>query len=77
MDTLTRFIGSEIATAIVAAVEALPRTTEIVTFKAGENMPITAGLVFHEGMSNDENELLGWIPEFAWNGEKWEEIGYL
>ena len=66
---LRKFAGREIGPAIVEAIEAVRRDQEIVTFKAGENMPITAGL------ATDEND--GFIPEYAWTGEKWEEIGDL
>jgi hypothetical protein len=68
--TVRKFIGSEIASAIVNAVEALDRDEQIVTFSAGENMPITAGI-------HREDEGIDQIPEFAWDGEHWNEIGYL
>jgi len=68
--TLTLFRGREIATAIVNAVEAIPAEYEIVTFSAGENMPIRCAFV-------TEDDDGGFIPEFAWNGEAWEMIGYL
>jgi hypothetical protein len=67
---LNKFRGYEIATEIVKAVEALPKEAEIVLFKAGENMPITCAftVIAEDG---------GPIPESAWNGERWHEIGYL
>jgi len=70
MPGLTKFRGSEIATAIVNAVEALPAEAEIVTLSAGENMPIRCAFTVIE-------EDAGLIPEFAWDGARWNEIGYL
>jgi hypothetical protein len=70
MDALPKFLGREISTAIVEATEAIPSDCEIVTFKAGENMPITCAFV---AMGDD----LGIIPEYAWDGTKWNEIGQL
>lgn len=73
LKTLRRFLGREIGPAIVAAVEAIPDGCEIVTFKAGENLPILCAFIpenFYEGGS-------GFIPEYVWTGETWEEVGFL
>ena len=67
---LRKFMGREIATAIVDAVEAIPEDCQIVTMSAGENMPIRCAFA-----ADDADD--GFIPEYAWTGVKWDEIGYL
>jgi len=66
---LRRFIGHEIATNIVRAVEALPRETEVVEFSTGENMPI----ILLVALTPDEST----HPDFqhySWDGERWIEV---
>lgn len=70
--TLKKFMGSEIAGELIAAIDAIPRNCNIVTLKAGENMPITCAFVSDEWYVQD-----GFIPEYAWNGLTWDEIGAL
>lgn len=72
-DPLLCWTGRSIAHEIVKAVEAISDDNEIVTFKAGENMPITCAFVDDTFYNNSG----GMIPEYAWDGEKWREIGYL
>lgn len=68
MPELRRFLNSEIAPAIVAAVEAIPSGFEIVEFKAGENMPITATFAPEEvGLE----EVADPFTDHSWNGEQW------
>jgi len=66
---LRRFTGSEIAPAIIAAIEALPEHVEIVEFGTGENMPI----VLLTALPPDEST----HPDFqhySWDGERWIEV---
>lgn len=70
--TLRLFTGREIAAAIVQAVEAIPADCEVVTFKAGENMPITSCFC----VEGSDETILG-FPEYAWDGEGWRNIGHL
>jgi len=67
---LPHFMGSDIKYQIEGAVDNLPKGYDIVTFSAGENMPIIAG------MANDDVDTFS-IPEFGWDGETWIEIGFL
>ena len=69
---LPTFMGREIKTQLVAAIEAIPEDDQIVTLKAGENMLITCAFV-----SDKHYEESGYIPEYAWDGEKWRWIGML
>lgn len=69
---LPTFLGKAIGPALIEAIEAIPADSEIVTLSAGENMPIKCAFV-----REDYGEYAGLIPEYAWNGEKWEEIGFL
>jgi hypothetical protein len=68
--TLPTFSGRTIATEIIKAVEAIPEGCEIVTLSAGENMLIRCAY-----LADDNGD--GWIPEYAWDGQSWREIGYL
>jgi len=67
---LRKFMGGEIATAIIEAIEAIPADCEIVTLHAGENMAIRCAFI----AKGDEG---GYVPEYAWDGVKWNDIGYL
>ena len=71
---LRKWTGAEVGPEIINAIERIPRDSEIVEFKAGDNMPITCAFVgptFHEGGNGS------YIPEYAWDGLKWVEIGFL
>jgi hypothetical protein len=70
---LRKFRGSEIAAEIVKAVELIPAGREIVTFNAGENMPITFSLARQEIDQSTHDD----IPEYSWDGERFVEIGFL
>jgi hypothetical protein len=67
---LTLFRGAEIATEVAKAVQAIPAGNTIVEMKAGENMPITICYAPYDEWDGD-------FPEYAWDGEKFRNIGYL
>ena len=75
--SIRKFLGNEIHIEIARSIEALlPGDVSIVTFSAGENMPIKCAFVTEDYYSpNTENN--GNIPEYAWNGQTWDEIGVL
>jgi hypothetical protein len=66
------FFGADIKTQIERAVEAIPKDSDIVTFSAGENMMIRCAFV-----SDETYEYSGIVPEYFWNGESWDELGFL
>jgi hypothetical protein len=66
-----KFRGSEVATQVAAAMEAIPEGREIVTMSAGENMIVRLALAPQEISVTDE------IIEYAWTGDGFVEIGVL
>lgn len=60
------FRGVEIRRELIAALEALDPSTEIVEIEAGENMPITLTLVDEAS----DFVIIGFREE-TWNGESW------
>lgn len=71
---LRHFCGKEIAPAILSAIEGLPEDAQIVELKAGENMPITCAFIVHDEAHDFNGHP---IPEYAWDGRAWREIGFL
>lgn len=65
------FSGSEILRALQDALDALEPEAEITEFHAGENMQIT----FISPCTMDDGVVVGFNTS-AWDGEKWEVIGW-